>query len=686
MMSPTTSAASADVRPLRTPTGPSSASSAVDRSAEADLETQALSSQARWLDARLAAALLLINPAGLGGAHVLAAPGPARDEWLRGVSEGAGNGAGLRRMPSHADESRLLGGLDLAATLQAGKPVLKPGLLSEIDGGLLLCPMAERLPRRAVAHLCQALDHAQVRVERDGVGMDLPARLGVVALDESVPNGEEPGLDGALKERLAFHLNLHGLDWRACGLTPLEAASESFWDAEDQEAMLAARVRLSTISVPEAVCTAMVEAAVALGVASLRAPWWAVQAAATLAALRGLAQPGTDEVRDAARLVLGPRATQLPAPPADAQPAEEDPQLEPPSPEDAGASQPPPTESAEPQEAQAPPDNEASPPAPPTNNDDPLQDLSVSAVQAALPAGLLALIAQGQGLIPRNGRSREASSRAGQRQKAGAQGRPSGTRPGLPEGGQRLSLIDTLRQAAPWQPMRHRLRAEQEQARRIAGAAAPAPMPAPGARRPIIVHRDDLRVVRREPRQPTTTIFVVDASGSNALNRLAEAKGAVETLLADCYVRRDRVAVLGFRGQTAETLLPPTRSLVRAKRSLAGLPGGGGTPMARALTDSRLLCESLRRRGDTVSLVLLTDGKSNISLEGKPGRELAHADAVTAARQLFASGVACLLIDTSPKPQAQARELALAMGARYIPLPQARSDEIGRLVRNTRAA
>lgn len=686
-MSPTSFSAGADVRHLRAPDGPSVAPSVVDQPARDELENLTLSAHARWLDARLAAALLVINPEGLGGAHVLAAPGPARDEWLRGVSEGVSEcrGAGLRRMPSHADESRLLGGLDLATTLQAGKPVLKPGLLSELDGGLLLCPMAERLPRRAVAHLCQALDHAQVRVERDGVGLNLPARLGVVALDEAIQDGEEPGLDDALQERLAFRLNMHGLDWRACGLAPLDGAPDSFWGDEERQALLAARARLASISVPEAVCTALVEAAVALGVASMRAPWWAVQTAVTLAALRELSQPGAEEVRDAARLVLGPRATQLPAPTVNEQPEENDAELDP-LPQDADTPPTPPTESAERQDASAPPDDESSPPVPPTALDDPLQDLTVSAVQAALPAGLLALIAQGQGLLPRNGRSREASSRAGQRQKAGAQGRPSGTRPGMPEGGQRLSLIDTLRQAAPWQPVRHRLRAEQEQASANGGTEAGAPMPAPNVRRPIIVYRDDLRVVRREPRQPTTTVFVVDASGSNALNRLAEAKGAVETLLADCYVRRDRVAVLGFRGQTAETLLPPTRSLVRAKRSLAGLPGGGGTPMARALTDSRLLCESLRRRGDTVSLVLLTDGKSNISLDGKPGREQAHADAVTAARQLFASGVACLLIDTSPKPQPQARELALAMGARYIPLPQARSDEIGRLVRNSRAA
>jgi magnesium chelatase subunit D len=316
-------------------------------------------------------------------------------------------------------------------------------------------------------------------------------------------------------------------------------------------------------------------------------------------------------------------------------------------------------------------------------------DLRIEAIKAALPAGLLALMARQNGLVPRGRKSGEASSRAGDRQRHGAQGRPSGTVPGQPQAGHRLSLIDTLRQAAPWQRLRraqlgglHDPSVNTRHSNAGKRHAAPAPSAAPA----VIVHREDLRVIRREPRRPTTTVFLVDASGSNALNRLAEAKGAVETMLADCYVRRDRVAVIGFRGQVAETLLPPTRSLVRAKRSLAGLPGGGGTPMARALTESRLMCESLQRRGDTVSLVLLTDGKANINLEGKPGREGAHADAVTAARQLFVTGVACLLIDTSPKPQAQARELALAMGARYIPLPQAQAGEIGRIVRNSRAA
>lgn len=629
---------------------------------ETDIDAEAAQALARWADARLVAALLAINPLGLGGVHVHAAPSAVRDEWLRLLQHACPEQVKVRRLPSHADESRLLGGMDLSATLRSGRPVLQAGLLSELDGGLLVCPMAERLPRRVVAFLSQALDRGELRVEREGMGVDVPTRMAVVALDESSPDHDEHQLEPALRERLAFILSLQPQDWRGSGLSPLEPPCDSPWDDEDLQALQAARCGLDQVVVPDEVVSALVQAADALGVDSVRAPWWAVQAVRTLAALRGLNCPGADEVRDAARLVLGPRATRLPAaPPADA--PEDEPCTE-------SDSQPP--EQAQTQAPQAPQADEQSPTqrpdiaAPSPATPETVDDLHIEAIQAALPAGLLALMAQQNGLSPRGRKSGEASSRAGQRQARGAQGRPSGTFAGLPQAGQRLSLIDTLRQAAPWQGIRRA-----QVARRTAA---------------VIVHREDLRIIRREPRRPTTTVFVVDASGSNALNRLAEAKGAVETLLADCYVRRDRVAVIGFRGQAAETLLPPTRSLVRAKRSLAGLPGGGGTPMARALTESRLMCESLQRRGDTVSLVLLTDGKANINLEGKPGREGAHADAVSAARQLFVTGVACLLIDTSPKPQAQARELALAMGARYIPLPQAQAGEIGRIVRNSRAA
>jgi magnesium chelatase subunit D len=202
----------------------------------------------------------------------------------------------------------------------------------------------------------------------------------------------------------------------------------------------------------------------------------------------------------------------------------------------------------------------------------------------------------------------------------------------------------------------------------------------------VIVYRDDLRVQRREQRRSTTTIFAIDASGSQAMHRLAETKGAVELLLADCYARRDRVAVIGFRGDAALLLLAPTRSLVRAKRQLAGLPGGGGTPLARGLDAARALADSVARGGSTPLVVVLTDGRANVTRLGGPGRAEATADALAAARAMAATGVAAMLIDTSPQPAVPAQALAAAMHARYLPLPHAGARAVSAAVRRERGS
>jgi magnesium chelatase subunit D len=188
-------------------------------------------------------------------------------------------------------------------------------------------------------------------------------------------------------------------------------------------------------------------------------------------------------------------------------------------------------------------------------------------------------------------------------------------------------------------------------------------------------------VARIRQKSATTTIFVVDASGSSAMHRLAEAKGAVELLLADCYVRRDQVALIGFRGRQAELLLPPTRSLTAAKRRLSGLPGGGGTPLASALDAAAALVQALIRRGQSPMVVLMTDGRANVARDGSGGRERAQSDALQSARQLALTGAPLLLIDTSTKPQREAAELSQAMRARYLPLPHAGSTQLAQSVR-----
>jgi magnesium chelatase subunit D len=231
----------------------------------------------------------------------------------------------------------------------------------------------------------------------------------------------------------------------------------------------------------------------------------------------------------------------------------------------------------------------------------------------------------------------------------------------------RLNVVETLRAAAPWQ----RLRRQAQQA--ITGGQE-------RRKNRVAVRPDDFRITRFRHRTPTTTVFVVDASGSAALHRLGEAKGAVELLLADCYVRRDRVALIAFRGHSAELLLPPTRSLVRAKRSLAGLPGGGGTPLATGIDAAVALAESLRHHGDTPLLVFLSDGAANVARDGAHGRQQALADATAAAARVRAAGFGAVVVDTSPRPSPLAGQLADAMQARYLPLPRADASMLSRAV------
>jgi len=190
--------------------------------------------------------------------------------------------------------------------------------------------------------------------------------------------------------------------------------------------------------------------------------------------------------------------------------------------------------------------------------------------------------------------------------------------------------------------------------------------------------------VRYRQRRGATTIFVVDASGSLAINRLAEVKGAIELLLADCYVRRDNVALIAFRGRSGEIVLPPTRSTARARRALTGLPGGGGTPIACGLDAALVVAEQSRRKGQTPLVVLMTDGRANITRNGAPGRPQAMRDALDAAHRLGAARVASLTIDTSPpsaRDDAPASAIAEAMNARYVRLPLSDAGAINTLVR-----
>jgi magnesium chelatase subunit D len=578
-------------------------------------------------DAALACALLAVDPAGLGGAILRASPGPAREAWLAGLRALLPADAPVRRLPPRIEDERLLGGLDLPATLAAGRPVAQRGVLAEADGGVVLLPMAERADGALAARLAAVLDLGEVRAERDGLALRLRARIGLVALDEAIEGDEAP--PAALAERLAFHIDLRDSPGIGSGT----------WTAAE---IAAARGRLESVAAPDmALVEALCAAAIRIGVLSLRAPLLALKAARAHAALSGRSHVTGADAEVAARLVLAPRALIAPADEAD------DETPPPPPPEDQAEDETPPPP--------PPPPDEATQPAEiPTK-------LLIEAIRAALPQEVL-----DQAAVDRARRSAAARSRgAGAPAKSASRGRPAGVRAGALRSGARLNLVETLRAAAPWQAMR---RAGVDAAGRIH------------------VRSEDFRIQRFVQQRESVTIFAVDASGSTALQRLAEAKGAVELLLAKAYVSRASVALIAFRGQGAELILPPTRSLTRAKARLAGLPGGGGTPLASAMEAAMQLAVAERAKGRTPMLVFLTDGRANIGRNGLAGRPAAEADARAAAALIGEAGISSVFIDTSPRPAPDGDRFARAMGGVYAPLPYLDAQRLADAVARGQAA
>ncbi len=563
--------------------------------------------------AALAAALVALDPVAFGGVVVRSTRADRAAAWIAQLTALRPERSPIGRLPISIGDDRLLGGLDLAMTLATGRPVAERGLLARHDGGLLVLPCAERASATLIARLTAVLD-THVAVPRGPfAGEPADARVGLIALDESEP--EDEPIHPALADRLAFHLTLDTDE------------TEPFLTHEEIDT---AASRWHAVDIAHTQVATLVATAELLGVSSVRALSFAVRTARGCAALDGRAHTSDDDCAAAAALVLGPRATRRP-----------------PAADDAAESPPPPP---------PPPTDAETPPPDPSNTPsaDEVKALEERLIEAALATLPVGLTMSAPASPPRAGRS---SGRAGMDRAGGQRGRQVGTRRGDPRAGGRLDLLETLRAAAPWQRLRSAPTGARERVR-------------------IQVRPDDFRVRRLVEPTGTTAIFVVDASGSAALNRMAEAKGAVELLLADAYSRRDEVALIAFRGATADVLLAPTRAIAAAKRALAALPGGGGTPLASAIDRARELADRARRDGNDTIVVFLTDARANIARDGTPGRPAAEADATASAALLRQLGGTTLLIDTSTRPSTTAQAVATAMGARYVALPRTDAQSI----------
>jgi magnesium chelatase subunit D len=590
--------------------------------------------QTAWFDANLIAILLAINPRGLKGVTVKSQFGPVRDAWLQYLKKLITScEKQILKAPANISADQLLGALDIEASLQAGSLVMSQGLLERVEGNLLLLPMVERMDMQAIALISQALDEKSTADA---------THFGVIALDES--DNVDEAISARLLDRLAFELYLDQLS-----IADINESLEVH--AEDIEE---AKKRLPSVKCSDDYLEVMTKAGLSLGVSSFRANQFALETAKTLAALRGLEEVGQDEVIDAARLVYTPSKRMHIQPEMDQ--SEEDSQD---NQEDQHQDSDRPTEDSnnDPELPDQPdqPDQEQ-----PSNQE--LEDIIVEAVRASIPHQLLR---QPKHSLLAGKSAAHIAGKSGATQKNFFSGRPLTSHKGRPHDGRRLDILKSIRAAIPWQRLRGMMLNDN---------------PADGNHLKIHFRAEDLHIKQYLRRRGTVTIFLVDASGSSATQRLAEAKGALEELLAQCYIRRDEVAMVSMRGAKAEIVLPPTRSLVRAKRNLATLPGGGGTPLAAGFRAANEMALSLERKGLTPIIVIMSDGKANVNLKGVGGRESAHSDALLAAKELRIKNHRLLFVDTSPKPEILAQELSIAMAAEYFPLPFASSTSSGKKI------
>ncbi len=602
-------------------------------------------------DAKLALLLAAVEPR-LGGVLLRGDKGSAKTTLARGLAALLPGGAPFVELPLGASEDRVIGALDVGALLGSRTYALRPGLLAAAHEGVLYVDEVNLLPDHLVDVLLDVAVSGVNRIERDGFSESHPARFVLVGS----MNPEEGELRPQLLDRFGLAVDVRAPEEPAvrAEIVRRQLAFESSGPPDPSHDDQIRRSLATARPAPcdDAVVVAAAELAVAVGAQGLRADLALCRAAGALAGLDGAAMAGPEHLRRVAPLVLGHRRRRDPfeAPgiaseelssaldhvlgdrrAADARREErratpEGSEQDGSGLEDGSAS---PTASRE----NGRPEGEAE------DQDQPGERRAPRSAESE---------ARASGIDPRTlSLPRPSSPVGGSREpgRTGAEARGSGR-------GRQVGHVPFT------QPRQH-----------LDGAATVLAHVTRVARDGSVAHEhafspEDLRAsVTAEP-QSTLVILAVDTSGSIAgRRRLDAARSAVLSLLTDAYRRRDRVAMVAFRGESAEVVLRPTGSVEVARARLAQLPSGGRTPLAAGLKEvTSLVRETQRSEGLRPVVVLVTDGRATA------GGDDPLAAASSAAAELATTGVACLVLDaeTGPARLGLARSLAGTLSADYV--------------------
>jgi magnesium chelatase subunit D len=577
---------------------------------------------------------------------------------LDGAMRGARGGTRLHgqfgsqaiELPLGVTEDRLLGGLDLERTLATGNRQVSRGLLAQSDGQVLYVDSINLLQPEIANHLAHALDSRLVFVERESVSATHSADFVLVATF----NPAEGEANALLRDRVGLiveSLTDSSTDQRAdiierdlrfekdpAGLTE-EFAFET---AQIKQAIEAGRERLPRVRVSNERRRQIAQIAMRLGVEGNRADVFALKAARANAALAGRDAIEDEDIVVAIQLVLAPRATTVPR---EVEPAETQPEAS--------------------QEHDR--NNELE------NHDSGdsfsagIEEVVIAAIDSRVTKDLIA-----------TAQKRSRASDSGKRFAGSTSTRGRYVSSSLRRNRDARVAIDaTLRAAAPFQRWRRLADMQVEGPHHEKGTA-----PAARVGRRVKVQPGDLRYKSFKHRSGIMFIFAVDASGSMALNRMAQAKGALTRLLSEAYLHRDKVALISFRGSGAEVSLAPTRSVELAKRLVDAMPAGGGTPIAAGVLKAIELARHARLQGLSQAMVVLfTDGRANVRLcnERAIEDELKQLGAL-----LRTEGISTVVVDTKARflSNSEGRAISTLLEARYLCLAQSSGETAYRVVRD----
>jgi len=575
-------------------------------------------------------------------------------------------------LPLGATEDRVVGSLDVERAIKEGIKALEPGILAAANRGILYIDEVNLLDDHVADVLLDSAAMGVNIVEREGVSVAHPSKFILVG----TMNPEEGELRPQLLDRFGLQVNVESIDDVDLRVEIVKAAEGLEKDPEEfagraepdlralRQQIKNAKQLLGEVSMDDELLRSVASICVEMGVRTHRAEIVITRTAKTIASFEGRTEVTYEDIKRAMKLALPHRMRTRPFEPPSLNEEQLDQKLEEHQKEknkdgeeekEEQEEQHKQEEQKQQQEDQD--DETAQQDQTPPHEDGDEGDHTEERPEKEKVFEIGDPIDAGRVEMPRR-RDKKVRRKMSGRRMSSLSHRNSGRyiRHRLPQGWRDIAVDATIRAAAPYQKTR-------------TGSNV------------VNVEGQDIREKERVQKVSAVVLFVVDASGSmGSTRRMESAKGAILSMLMDSYQKRDKIGMVAFKGDDAELIFPPSSSVDLAMRCLSDLPTGGRTPLSAGLSKGLRTLQSEIKKDDETKpiLVLISDGRANVSLGGKIKDELMNI-----AEETRISGVHTVVIDTEVIGRSfmnmrlgYCQEIAEASDGRYYPISSLGPEEV----------